>query len=96
MLLPFPHFLAVCSPGDAAQMMVLRKARTFFPTPADLGAAAGGRGEKAEHSSLTATVVRVLCAQKHLRFLKGFIFKDIYQHIPLQQEKEKKVTSTEW
>lgn len=32
MLLPFPNFLAVCSPGDAAQMMVLKKARKFSPT----------------------------------------------------------------
>lgn len=98
MLLTFPHLLAVPSLGDAAQMMVLRKARKGLPHPNRPPAAAGGRAELAECSSLIVMVVRVLHAQKHLRFLKVFIFQDIYQqchakHIPLGSEREKKVTS---
>lgn len=66
------------------------------PTPTDLGAAARGRAEQAECSSLIIMAVRVLHAQKHLRFLKGFIFQDRYQqcrakHIPLGSERKKKV-----
>ena len=92
MLLAFLHFLAVRSPGDAAQMMVLRKARKGLP---NLNRSGRSCQRKSQDGRACVSNCKGCFMHRSIRAsLKGFIGQNRYRlchrkHIPLKMRKRK-------